>query len=273
MKVLQELGTAIASRVGPNNWLVRGLRPLYETVLHWSAAGKGIPWSINGVTFRVDPRYRHRLGHEYDVPVAGFLRQRVLPGAVCVDIGANVGVYVLQFAHWSHPDGHVIAFEPNPHARRVLERHIRMNGLLERVDVVPAAVGDASGSADLYVRGADGRSRLGSPNPEVTGDSEATRVMMTTLDEYCHTHRISPDWIFIDIEGFEMAALAGARKVVQTRGSALGIIVEMHPSVWDSAGATRDEFEALVTGLGRHAVSLTGQVDPLGEHGLVLLAS
>jgi FkbM family methyltransferase len=205
--------------------------------------------------------------------VASFLRQRVLPGAVCVDIGANVGVYVLQFAHWSRPGGHVIAFEPNPHAHRVLERHVRMNGLLETVDVVPAAVGGASGSANLYVSGADGRSRLGSPNPEATGNIEATRVTTITLDEYCHTHRTLPDWIFIDIEGFEMAALAGAREVVQTRGSALGIVVEMHPSVWDSAGTTRGEFEALITELGRHAVSLTGQVDPLGEHGLVLLAS
>ncbi|HTW87784.1 MAG TPA: hypothetical protein VMD75_07240, partial [Candidatus Binataceae bacterium] len=60
--------------------------------------GRGIPWEINGEVFRIDPHQRHRLGHDYDAAVAQFLARRVQRGDLCFDIGANVGVYALQFA-------------------------------------------------------------------------------------------------------------------------------------------------------------------------------
>jgi hypothetical protein len=40
------------------------------------------------------PHYRNRMGHDYDASVSIFLSQRVTPGAICFDVGANVGVYV-----------------------------------------------------------------------------------------------------------------------------------------------------------------------------------
>src|SRR5205807_2491515 len=80
---------------------------------------------------------------DYDAPVAAFLSQQVKPGSLCFDVGANVGVYVLQFAHWSGPTGQVVAFEPNPSACSILQKHVRMNGLVQRVRIVPSAVGEA----------------------------------------------------------------------------------------------------------------------------------
>ncbi|CAN5887382.1 hypothetical protein BH18ACI5_BH18ACI5_16260 [soil metagenome] len=32
------------------------------------------------------------------------------PGSTCFDVGANVGVYALQFAHWTGAAGRVVAF-------------------------------------------------------------------------------------------------------------------------------------------------------------------
>ena len=63
--------------------------------------GRGVQWTINGVTFHVDPRHRHQLSPNYDAPVAAFLAKRVRLVNVCINVGANVGVYVLQFANWS----------------------------------------------------------------------------------------------------------------------------------------------------------------------------
>ena len=164
MSLIQEAARRASGLLGRESWLIRHLRPAYEWVLDWANGDSGIPWIINGVTYRIDPHHRHRLGHDYDAPVAVFLRERINPGAVCVDVGANVGVYVLQFAHWSGPSGHVTAFEPNPGAREVLQRHIKMNGLTQQVEVIPAAVGASSGNALLYAADADGMSRLGAPN-------------------------------------------------------------------------------------------------------------
>jgi len=266
-----ELTSKAAELIGRESWLVRRLRPAYETLLDRVSNDHGLPWQINGVTYRIDPRLRHQLSHDYDASVVRFLRTRVKPGAVCIDVGANVGVYVLQFAHWSGPEGRVIAFEPNPGARSVLEKHIQFNGLNGQAMVVPAAVGEAAGEAVLYAAGADGMSRLGAPNKLIAERVIQITVPIVTLDGFCIDKRIEPDWLFIDIEGFEIAALAGARQLIKSRGADLGIVVEMHPDVWTSANTTRERAEALLDELGRRAVPLTGQRNPLDDYGLVYL--
>jgi FkbM family methyltransferase len=271
MSLVQRIARGTASALGRESWLIRRMRPAYESFLDWSSGGRGIPWAINGVTYRIDPRHRHRLGQEYDPPVAAFLRERVRPGAVCLDVGANVGVYVLQLAHWSRPNGRIVAFEPNPGARAVLQRHVALNGLTQRVTVVPAAVGAEAGPATLFAADADGMSRLAAPNAALAGQAAPISVPVVTLDGYCEAEGLTPDWLLIDIEGFEISALRGARGLIQKRRSALGIVVEMHPDVWDSAKTPRPVAEATLAELALRAVPLTGQRDPFGEHGQVWL--
>ncbi|MCA1593753.1 MAG: FkbM family methyltransferase [Acidobacteria bacterium] len=271
MSLIQGAARKFSGLLGRESWLVRRLRPAYESLLDSSTLGRGIRWPINGVTYRIDPRYRHRLGQQYDAPVAAFIRERMREGALCVDVGANVGVYVLQFAHWSGAQGRVVAFEPNVGAREVLQKHIDLNGLAERVEIVPAAVGAHAGEATLYAAGADGMSRLGAANELIAAEVSEVTVPVVTLDEFCTARNLAPDWLFIDIEGFEIAALEGARELVRKRGAGMHLIVEMHPNVWESAATTRASAEALLGELKLRAVPLTGQTDPLGDHGIVYL--
>jgi FkbM family methyltransferase len=273
MNLLQGVARKVSGAVGRESWLIRTLRPSYESLLDVSVNGRGIPWEINGVTYRIDPRHRHRLGQTYDAPVASFIQERMLPGSICLDVGANVGVYVLQFAHWSGKWGRVIAFEPNPSARETLRKHIELNDINDRVEVVPAAVGARCGTATLFAAKADGMSRLGAPNELIADGVEEIAVPVVTLDHFCETRDIRPDWLFMDIEGFEIAALAGARELIKGRSPNLNIVVEMHPNVWDSANTTRIGAEELFADLGLYPVPLTGQLDPLNEHGLVHLAA
>lgn len=271
LEFIQQAARRTAQAVGRESAIIRALRPGYERMLGIASAGRGIPWEINGVTYRIDPRHRHRLGADYDPSVANFLRDRVRRGAVCIDVGANVGVYVLQFAHWAGDIGRVIAFEPNPVARRVLETHVALNHLRSRVTVVGAAIGAGSGEAVLFASGADGRSRLAEPNRELGEAVKPVVVPIMTLDEYCAAGQLAPDWLLIDIEGFEIAALEGASGVVKARGRDLGIVIEMHPNVWASARTTRERAETVLRELRLRPVALTGQADPLADHGLVYL--
>jgi FkbM family methyltransferase len=271
MTFLQTAARHTAGLIGRESWVVRRLRPLYESLLSLQGGEGGIAWEINGVSCRIDPHYRHMLWQDYDAAVASFLRERVRPGALCLDVGANVGVYVLQFAHWSAPSGQVIAFEPNPVAQRILQKHVSMNELSERVRIVPAAVGESNGQAILHAVEADGMSRLGEPNKALAGRTREINVPLLTLDHYCQTEKLEPDWLFIDIEGFEIAALAGARELIKSRRGELGLVVEMHPGVWDSANTTRAGAESLLADLRLDAVPLTGQSDPLSDYGIVHL--
>jgi FkbM family methyltransferase len=211
------------------------------------------------------------MGKDYDSNIAAFLKDKVLPGSICFDVGANLGVYVLQFAEWSKPNGTVIAFEPNPSTAEALRRHIAMNKLTGRVRVVDRAVSDCAGSAEFFAAGCDGMSRLGAPNPLISDRVEKVSVPITTVDEFVNRSGIVPDVMLIDVEGFEIRVLRGAREVL-TRHPEMRLIVEMHPNVWESAGTTLEQAMSIIRELNLDIVALSGQRNPLGGHGPVWLA-
>jgi FkbM family methyltransferase len=269
MSLLYRLARRLAGAVGPDSRLVRTVRPLAERAIRWTVGRRGLAWEINGVPCRIDPRFRAQLAHTYDATLAEFLKGKVRPGQTCLDVGANVGAWVIQFAHAVGPTGRVVAFEPNPAARAVLEEHVRLNHLEPVARVVPAAVGAAPGEVTFFAAGADGMARIGEPNPMLAGQATPISVPVVTLDGWCRENGVTPDWLFIDVEGFEGHALAGAVEVVRSREP--GIVVEMHPSLWPASGTSRDEVAARIAALGRRPVPLTGQADPLGEYGHVAL--
>ena len=161
--------------------------------------------------------------------------------------------------------GRVVAFEPNPAARAVLKRHIQMNALNERVTIVPTAVGGCCGEAILFASRADGMSRLAEPNQAIADRTSPITVPLTTLDAYCEEKELLPDWLFMDIEGFEIAALTGATGMIKRKGGSLNMIVEMHPNLWSSAGTSRAQAERLLFDLHLRVQALTEQGDPLGK--------
>jgi FkbM family methyltransferase len=272
MGLIQRIARNAAGAIGRESWLVRTLRPAYVSTLQLVSGARGIPWDINGVSYRIDPHYREYLAHDYDASVARFLSQRVQPGAVCFDIGANIGVYVLQFAHWSGNAGRVVAFEPNPAAVEVLSRHVHMNQIENTVMIEKAAVGAALGTATLHRFGTDGMSRLAEPNSLLGGRTEPIDVRVTTVDAFCERTGLTPDWLLMDIEGFEFAALRGARRTLERSRRKIGLVVEMHPDIWKSAGTSRADAERFLSEMGLRPIPLMGQKDPLNEHALVHLA-
>lgn len=273
MTLLQRTARQVADVIGRNTGLVRHARPIYERTLSALSADGGIPWAINGQPFRISPFHRHRMGHVYDPTVAAWLAEHVQPGDVCFDIGANVGVYALQFARWIKGHGRVVAFEPNPTSAQALRRHLAMNGFSSYSDVIQKAVAGRCGVQTFHMAGADGMSRLGRPNPELAGRTRPTEVEVITVDDFRRTSGLNPDWMLIDVEGFEFDVLAGARRTLARNGAALNVVVEMHPDAWDVAGWTRPQAEALVASLGLRARALSGQSDPFGSYGHVLLES
>jgi len=264
---LQQIGARISQRIGRNSAAVRFLRPAYERLLDRRG---GFERTVNGhETFLIDPRHRGLFPETYEPAVCDFLRANVKPGHICFDIGAHVGIYALSLARWSAPNGRVFAFEPNPDTRAVLESNIRRNPEADRITVVSQAVSDRPGEMVFYAAGIEGFSRLGEPNRERPESHHSLDVAITTIDEFCAERQIKPDWILIDIEGYEVAALRGARRTILTAGSR--IVVEMHPSLWQSASTSRDEFAGLLTEFGLEAQALSGQEDFWSTNGQILL--
>ncbi len=255
---------------GRESWAVRRLRPLREAVLRAVYARRGLPRTVNGITIRVAPEHRWYFAPQYDAPVAEYFRPRVRPGSACLSIGANLGVYPLKFAHWSAPGGVVYAFEPNPNTAAALRRHVAMNGLADRVEVLERAVSDRPGTATFHAAGVEGMSRLGEPNPGLAGRTRAIEVPVDTLDLFCRVRGVRPAALMMDVEGFEVAALAGARELF-TAGPPPVAVVEFHPNAWGVAGTTRADLERLLADYRLRVVPLSGQADPFAEYGHVAL--
>ncbi len=86
-----------------------------------------------------------------NLKLAALLMDRLRPGDIFVDIGANCGLYSILAARRVGPIGRVIAIEP---LRIMLERLVfnaKINGI-ENIETIEAAVGDANGTVTIYAR-------------------------------------------------------------------------------------------------------------------------
>jgi FkbM family methyltransferase len=259
----------VADAIGRDSVFVRALRPVYARALAARYRDTGLAWTLNGTPVRIHPDCREQMGQVYDPSVVAWLRPRVRPGQTVWNVGANVGAYTLQLAAWVGPTGHVLAVEPNPAARQLLAQHCAWSGVRDRVTILGAAVGERPGTATLYVDGASPMSAVGRPNPLLAHPSRVD-VPVTTLDALLATHP-RPDWLVMDIEGYELHALAGGPAFAALRPR-VGIVCELHPDVWPTLGQSGADLDARLAEMGRTIVPLRGDDDPHDAHAIVALA-
>lgn len=210
---------------------------VYYAALMLQTGGRGLSCTLpGGERIRALPEHRYLSWNPQEY--AAFKRA-VSPGMVALDIGANVGAYSMLLGQWVGPAGHVFAFEPAPQAFNGLVRHIRLNGLNDVVRPLGAAVGERETQAEFLIMKTSGEGRLAA-----SGDGEAARltVPVVTIDDFCAREGIDPDFIKIDVEGWEEAVLRGARETIRRRGRSLALFVEMHPSAWPLLGTSRESL-------------------------------
>jgi FkbM family methyltransferase len=235
------------------------------------AGRRGLARTVNGMTFRVHPDTRARFAGTYDPGAGRALAERVRPGQEVWNVGANVGVYVLQLARLVGPTGHVVAFEPAPVAADLLWRNVVLNGFADRVTLIRAAAGENTGEIEFFVDGASPLGRAGQANP-LLERTAAVRVPVVTLDQVALDRGRIPDAIVMDIEGFEVAALRASSSLLTGLGPVRPwLIVELHPDAWSWSGHDRAQLQRVLEGSHLRVVPLSGQGDPLGEYGQVLI--
>ena len=128
--LFQSLARKVAGALGRDSSIIRFLRPMYERGLDLMTGGRGYVRPLNDrERFYISPRHRSHFPESYDAPVMDYLRDRVRPGQVALNVGANVRVYSLCLAEWLGPGGRIFAFEPNPAIRAILADTARRNGL------------------------------------------------------------------------------------------------------------------------------------------------
>lgn len=176
---------------------------------------------LAGVPLRLDvghwtTREYYFANELYEPMTVRHLTSHLGTGGVFVDVGANSGYFTLIAAGLVGSGGRVIAFEPNPAVRRRLEQNVRRNGFDDRVDIAACALSDRNAErVPLFVPTFDGLATL---VPEQThaasalAGAPAIDVATRTFDDWLAASSIDTVAMMkIDVEGAEMAVLAGMR--------------------------------------------------------------
>lgn len=120
-----------------------------------------------------------------------------------IQAGGNLGLYVCLL---SKRFEHVITFEPDPDNFAILKKNIEHHGLTN-VIAINSALGEVSRTANLR-KGP--RENVGMHRIDENGD---VPVEMIALDDL--TNIASIDFLWLDIELYELAALQGAVKTIE----------------------------------------------------------
>ena len=131
-------------------------------------------------------------------------------GGTAIDVGAHIGTFTLTAAKKVGDQGSVLAFEPNPASRVLLEANVRQNGFEDRVRVLPYALLDCSVRLPLGTPTASnsGMARLGMGEELVT-----CRPLDDVVRELGYH---AADVVKIDVEGSEAQVLDGAAELVRS---------------------------------------------------------
>ncbi len=146
----------------------------------------------------------------------------VRPGDLVVDGGAFWGETALWLADRSSPGGRVVAFEPDHANESLIEANLRLNPEHGRsVQVRFEALWESDTRLQLAPRGAA---------TSVMPGSGASGVPAVSLDELRRKGALDAvDFIKLDVEGAELAALRGAADLIRERAPRLAVAVYHHP--------------------------------------------
>ncbi len=158
-----------------------------------------------------------------------FIRDHLIEkGDVILECGGHHGCSAILLSKWVGVDGKVVTFEPDPANCDILEKNIQLNRL-ENVVLHRAAVGAKSGTTTYDVAA-----------NSVSESSAGLDVKVVCLDEYEH---LNPTFLKIDVEGFEVQVLRGAKKILSRRPK---LEIEVHTELLSQFGTSLEELMRLI---------------------------
>lgn len=167
---------------------------------------------------------------------ADLMKSLVSKNMRVVNCGANIGYYTLQLADWVGPQGEVYAFEPDPNSFRLLVKNAKANSI-ENLRALQYAVSHVRETRQLFFC----EENRGDHRLFDSGDSRvALEVESISLDEFFPSGT-QIDLIKMDIQGSEMQALRGMRRIIEENPE-ITIISEFCPTLLSQSGSSGKEY-------------------------------
>jgi FkbM family methyltransferase len=160
-------------------------------------------------------------------PRTTVLFERILrPGDTYVDVGAHVGYHSLVAARLVGDGGRIVAIDPQPYNCAKILANAELNGFTN-ITVIAAAAAEADGLISLKSQSRQDKARLTLAGPGVNDGALSfvvPKITLSWLFETYDLHRVN--LLKIDVEGFELEVLQGARDAIETVDN---IVLEVLP--------------------------------------------
>lgn len=205
------------------------------------------------------------MNHVWEPVETMIFKSEIKPGAVIIDIGANIGYFSILAGKLLQGDGKVIAFEPEPNNFRLLKRNIKLNKMEANVIPLQLAASDTARKSQLHLSDSNrGDNRLAPSATEIF--SKTTSVDCQPLDSYLNEKysALIPSISFIkmDVQGHETFALKGMKNIL--RSNDLRLLIEFSPHMLRNAGSSAQELLNFMASHDYQPVLVRSTVDDSG---------
>jgi FkbM family methyltransferase len=156
-------------------------------------------------------------------------RPELFQNGSILDIGANIGFTASVFCSGLSPGESVYAFEPDTTNFIELQLTAERFSKIGKIEPILAAIGETEGEIELWQnQDHHGDHRILTDDFKKTrkfSDSHRLTVPLVSIDKWVETGKIKKpiQFIKIDIQGYEVAALRGMRKTLEETHPALTI--------------------------------------------------
>lgn len=196
--------------------------PLEEKV--WARVEAG---PAQGLWLELNPRTgQNYLRGDAELIVQNILAERLRPGMVFYDLGANIGLFTLLASRLVGDSGKVFSFEPDPENAARLRRNIEHNGFTN-VSVIEKGIWSESTKLNFLKSGADSPDHGIGKFSATENGAGGTLTECVSLDDFTREESATPpDALKCDVEGAEVEALRGGAQLFESRHP--WIVCEMH---------------------------------------------
>jgi FkbM family methyltransferase len=178
------------------------------------------------------------------------IKEVLKPGMVVVDCGSNIGFYPLLESKILNGKGAIYAIEPDSRNYRVLEKNKNIPSLQSEIKTFNIALSNNTGMQQMFVAERANLNKLvssgGDSFPDRNSVNEIINVETMTMDDFCTSQKITPDFVRMDIEGFEVEVFQGMKNIFKNAKSGFMVFLELHPNAYTHERSFSHELEILM---------------------------
>ena len=164
------------------------------------------------------------LDHIRERQATKLMKPFIRPDDVILELGANIGYYVLMESRILSDKGFIYAVEPALENIELLKKNIELNSV-KQVEVNHMAISDRKGMARLYTGKACNLHSL--INKSNSPDAEYVEVPTDTVDGFLQGRR-PVTLLRMDIEGYEVEIIHGMTRTLAS-DQLKRLFIEIHP--------------------------------------------